>query len=530
MVTGAPPESESTVDTVPHDWLEAEPEPVPALTLLAHPDPRRVGERIVLPQLVDRQVVQLSRLAPSFAQPAGGSADRSPLGDRCVSRQPVRLAPGRAPHEIDLLPSESTMETLVDGEPLTAPLTLSRGRVREGVTLLLAHRVALLLHELDLVPVAAPPRFEMVGYCSAIERLRREIQAAARTEAPVLLLGETGTGKELAARAIHQAGSRRRQPFHTVNLGALPPTLVSAELFGAAKGAYTGADRPRTGLFELADGGTLFLDEVGEAPHEVRAALLRVLETGEVQPVGSATRRQVNVRLIAATDRDLETAIDSGDWSAALLHRLSGLEIRLPPLRERRDDVGRLLVHFLRQELQSLRRAEVAADDPSLVLPAGLVAQLARHHWPGNVRELRNLTRELALSASSPGGTSLGPRLRRLCHDLRRDERTAEHPELRTLPSPAPRGHRRTVRIGHDEVVTALQAQRFNLKAAAEALGISRTTLYQRIAAAPDLHIADDLDEERIAAALAHRGGDVQAAAAELRVSPDALRRRLRRR
>src|SRR5262249_34932398 len=156
-----------------------------------------------------------------------------------------------------------------------------------------------------------------------------------------------GTGKELVARAIHESGRRRGAVCLSVNMGAIPPSLATSELFGAVRGAYTGAVRDHLGYFQRAHGGTLFLDEIGETPPEVQVMLLRVLEPGEVQRVGSPQTQKVDVRLIAATDADLERALHEGRFRAPLLHRLSGYEIYIPPLRERRDDFGRLLFHFL---------------------------------------------------------------------------------------------------------------------------------------------------------------------------------------
>ena len=194
--------------------------------------------------------------------------------------------------------------------------------------------------------------------------------------------------------------NRRERPFVAVNMGAIPPSLAAAELFGAEKGAFTGANRARRGFFRSADGGTLFLDEIGETPSEVQGMLLRVLETGEIQPVGSENPRKVNVRVLAATDARLEMEIAEGRFRAPLLHRLNGFEIRLPPLRERLDDLGRLLLHFLRQEMENLGEnfSLVASGNPrGPWLPAPLVAQLAMGHWPGNVRQLLNITRQLVI-------------------------------------------------------------------------------------------------------------------------------------
>jgi two-component system nitrogen regulation response regulator GlnG len=186
----------------------------------------------------------------------------------------------------------------------------------------------------------------------------------------VLLRGETGTGKELAARALHDAGPRRRRGFLAVNMGAVPPTLAAAELFGAARGAFTGADQKRIGYFTRADGGTLFLDEIGETPAEVQILLLRALDNREIQPVGGGDPQPVDVRLIAATDADLEGAMAAVRFRSTLLHRLSGYEIFLPQLRDRREDFGRLFLHFLSQELEATgQTGRLATSRPVLACP-----------------------------------------------------------------------------------------------------------------------------------------------------------------
>jgi two-component system nitrogen regulation response regulator GlnG len=332
---------------------------VPALTLLAHPDLRRVGERVLLPGLSSGRPVDLSRREPLFAQPGAGPA--RPLADLHLSRSPLRLIPGDRAGSVRLVPEGGGCRFDLLGA--ATPGELSAADLERGAVLLLADRVALLLH---LLPPALPREaedFGLVGESAAVAWLRREIRRTADLSTPILLIGETGTGKELVAQAIHKAGPRRARPYLALNLGAVPPALAASELFGAARGAFTGADRRRAGYFERADSGTLFLDEIGVAPPEIQVLLLRTLESGEVQPVGSETAQRVDVRVVAATDANLETAVADGRFRAPLLHRLRGYEIRLPPLRERRDDVGRLLVHFLRQELAAMGE-ERLLDNP----------------------------------------------------------------------------------------------------------------------------------------------------------------------
>lgn len=209
------------------------------------------------------------------------------------------------------------------------------------------------------------------------------IDKVSRSDATVLITGESGTGKELVARAIHRQGARARQPFVTVNSGALPEGLLESELFGHTRGAYTGAVTSSLGRFRIADGGTLFLDEVGNMSPAMQVKLLRVIQEQEFSPVGSSDLVKVDVRLITATNLDLEEAVRRGDFREDLYYRLNVIEVALPPLRERREDILPLARHFLARVAETGRKKE-------LKLSPGAVAVLEGYHWPGNVRELQN--------------------------------------------------------------------------------------------------------------------------------------------
>jgi len=236
---------------------------------------------------------------------------------------------------------------------------------------------------------------DMIGESSALQRLRELIAQVAPTDSTALIQGETGTGKELVARAIHTASARRERPLITLNCAALPRELVESELFGHEKGAFTGAIQQRRGRFELADTGTLFLDELGELPPEVQPKLLRVLQQGEFERIGGTRSLHVDVRVIAATNRDLRAEVSAGRFRADLFYRLNVFPIVLPPLRERRDDIPRLLQHFAAQGARKLGR-------PFGGIAPRFIERACTYGWPGNVRELENLVeRALIVSRAS---------------------------------------------------------------------------------------------------------------------------------
>lgn len=224
---------------------------------------------------------------------------------------------------------------------------------------------------------------DIVGVTPSMERVKKLIDRIAPTDSNVLILGETGTGKELVARRIHQLSRRSQMPFVAVNCGALPENLVESELFGHRKGAFTGADAPRKGLIEVANGGTLFLDELGELDNAMQVKLLRVLESGEVRRVGENEAFHVDLRVVCATNRRLQTLVEQGEFREDLFFRVNTFEVHLPPLRERREDIPELARTLIARHL---RRPEI----PEGMLTDAVIAVLQQHDWSGNVRELAN--------------------------------------------------------------------------------------------------------------------------------------------
>src|SRR5262252_8493015 len=233
---------------------------------------------------------------------------------------------------------------------------------------------------------------EIVGSSEALRTVLRHVAQVAPTEATVLIMGETGTGKELIARAIHKRSHRATRAFIQVNCAAIPPALVESELFGHEKGAFTGAVQRRLGRFEAAHGGTLFLDEIGDLPLEAQAKLLRVLEHGAFERLGSTHTITVNVRLVAATNQPLEQLVAEGKFRADLFYRVNVFPIHLPPLRERPEDIG-LLAHYFAQKFRARLKKTITAIDQRAL------ARLRAYPWPGNVRELEHIIERAVLLA-----------------------------------------------------------------------------------------------------------------------------------
>ena len=237
-------------------------------------------------------------------------------------------------------------------------------------------------------PRDSEERLPLIGRSTAMQEIYRTIARLTTADLTVMINGESGTGKELVARALHDYGKRRSGPFVAINMAAIPRELIESELFGHERGAFTGATNRSQGRFEQANGGTLFLDEIGDMPPEAQTRLLRVLQEGEFTSVGGRQPIKANVRIIAATHRDLRNAIRQGQFREDLFYRLNVVPIRLPPLRERIEDIPLLARHFL----------DRARDDglPSKMLDSGAIDRLKQHNWPGNVRELENVMRRLA--------------------------------------------------------------------------------------------------------------------------------------
>ena len=306
----------------------------------------------------------------------------------------------------------------------------------------------------------AQGKAKMVGNHRGIQRVRALIERVAPTNSTVLVLGETGTGKELVARSVHDLSARSNKPFVAVNCGALPESLIESELFGHRKGAFTGADSHRQGLFEVADGGTVFLDEIGELPKSTQSKLLRVLESGEIRRVGDNEPFEVDVRIVCATHRDLPRMVEAGDFRQDLMFRINTFEIHLPPLRDRSEDIPQLAEHLL-------RRTRQAVDGQPSFSPEAL-GMLTAYDWPGNIRELANVVEHASILCDILPITSedlpqkFGSRSPSATISIRNSGATLREIEMQAI---------------HD----ALEKTGGNKTAAAQQLGISLKTLYNKL-------------------------------------------------
>jgi len=297
----------------------------------------------------------------------------------------------------------------------------------------------------------------IVGTSPAMQRVFDLMEKVIDSSATILLTGETGTGKGVIAHYLHHHGRRRNGLFIEQNCGALPETLLESELFGHRRGAFTGAVQDKKGLFEVADGGTLFLDEVSEMSPTMQVKLLQVLQDGKMRRIGETESRQVDVRIVAATNRDLESEVKKGAFRADLYYRLSVFPIKTPPLRERREDIPLLVHHFLDHQCKKLKKPVIGLSDEA-------IQRLLDYDFPGNVRELQNLIERAVLLSS-------GSRL-----DL--DEwlpQPSDHPRAAGSPT--------LTQIEQDHIVQQLRSRNGNLALVAKDLGISRTTLWRRMKA-----------------------------------------------
>lgn len=559
---GAPDEAEALA---PFVW---------ALTVLYHPDPTRIGAQCIFatqnsvstPNGVSAQsrastqsrasaqtgqTLALSRLEPLFRSPWEGTL--APLGVSHLSRSPLFLHV--LPTGIRLEPSSERVQLEVTTQDGTSGTWLDLETLRLGVLLTLAQRVTLMLHPVQAETHVLPGTL-LLGVSDALVRLRADIVHLAPLPHPVLITGETGTGKELVAQALHALSPRARARLVTVNMAALPQSTAAAELFGHARGAFTGAAEARPGLFREASGGTLFLDEIGETPLELQPMLLRALEQREIQPLGLPPQR-VDVRLVAATDADLEALIQSGRFRRPLFFRLAVSTIQLPPLRERLVDIPLLFVHFLREFLAEQNALHCLRPTPEGEMPwlrRRDVLALLGHAWPGNVRELRQVALQTVLLSHRSAAASLPPELLGRAFGSGVEARGTTKPVVgisgsaswtreppggveRLAPTSSPSPPSSSAGPSHPTgagqltealIYGALEACGWRVMAAAEQLGVSRNYLYTQMAELGIRNASSLTAQEILAARQAQPEADLEGLAVALKISPRALKQRLK--
>lgn len=472
--------------------------PLLCLTIVWHPDTSRIGEQY----LATGATVELSRYLPLFQRPGQAQAA---LGYSGISRERVLIVRDQQGN-LEIHPPASRMAVELNGVEIGEAMQLRHDQVAAGAILGLGRAVLLCLHWMHCLPKdnALPG---LLGVGEAAIRMRDLVRQVAATDDAVLLLGETGTGKEVVARAIHTCSARAARPLVTVNMAALNESLAAADLFGAARGAYTGAQVARGGLFGEASQATLFLDEIGNAPAAVQPMLLRVLESGDYRPLGAAADLCSSARLIAATDQDLY----ADTFNQALLRRLENFVIRLAPLRERREDIGVLLLHLLGEHAGGLR------------FPPELASKFANYDWPGNVRQLRHLARRCLLSLQAGERPDFDGML--AVRPLRMTSSAAAGAPGPATPAP---GRKKLAELSDADVLAALDNNGWYIQGAAQQLGISRPSMYKLIEGHAQIRAASQIPAAEIAAALARCSGDLEACAALLKTPSEALRRHLR--
>ena len=307
-----------------------------------------------------------------------------------------------------------------------------------------------------------PTQFGLVGDSPQLQGVLRTIEKLKTNESPVLIVGESGVGKELVARALHAVSPLRDKKFLPVDASSLVGSLMASELFGYVKGAFTGAVENKIGLVRTAEGGTLFLDEIGELTTEVQAKLLRLLQENEIRPVGATQPIKVNVRILAATNRDLPAAVAEGTFRQDLYYRLNVIPIRIPPLRERKSDVPLLVEHFLKK--YAVHQVSLSDD---------VLGRLMKHPWPGNVRELENVIRSMVALKSNPV-----IELNDLPTNLRRSIDPYQEVDLGLASEIIP-----LAEVERRHILRAIEHTRGDVQTAALLLGIGRTTLYRKLKA-----------------------------------------------
>jgi len=486
------------------------------LTIIFHADTDRIGHKAVVPLQTGDVPWVLGRRSPEFMG-TGGHAPAA-LDDAHVSRRALQFSyQGK---RLTIVRFDSASRCRVGLTELHSSVELRWDALLEGVPLMLGHSIVLMLRlskRSDKKDQTSGHGDPLRGNSACMEDIRAQVARAAKSDLDVLIRGETGTGKELVATAIHQASGRAGGAMIRVNMAAIPNGLAASALFGSTRGAFTGADRATPGYFEQAQGGSLFLDEIGDASLDVQPLLLRALQQREIQAVGGAIKH-VDVRVISATDAALEG--EGCDFKAALRHRLGACEIVLPPLHEHPEDIGELLLHFLQRSAAETARAELLPHAQSLARDiaawAILFFRFVSYRWPGNVRELVNFAQQIVLASEKTPILNENLQLTLL------RKNTKAHSVKRLPP------RRKIQDIDDDTFDQAMVSNGSEALRVALQLGVSRGAVYRRIKMSPRYRLATEFSLDELQRVLSEHGGDSMAVARQLQVSVNSLRCHLR--
>lgn len=502
------------------------------ITIAFHPDISRIGEQYRHVKKEYEQCFRISRNFPLFEEISAEQKPlRRPLIDQFISRTPLIMSKQGTSWHLQKT-NGGTRLSDVNNNDINS-LYLDQQMLERRYFICLAARIVLCIHCTDGVTHQALD-YDLLGVSDNLARVRTLIANIAPLKTPVLVRGESGTGKELVAQALHKNGRSTCPKMVCVNIGAIPTELITTELFGNTKGAFTGATN-KVGLFQLANNSSLFLDEIGEASSEVQVALLRALETGVIKALGASSEQAVNVRIIAATDANLESLISQESFRMPLLQRLSGLVIEILPLRKRPEDIGIVLTKFIYDALVSSKQIDKLVNTTNFnhCYWAWFYAQCCTLPWLGNVRQIKNVATQLSIALlEHPNIASFdwyafvekiptdmpGPQGPNIHVNHEKPEDDTRHKE--TIK-------RKPREITDHEILRELQRNNWEIKQTADCLGISRAALYIRVDSHPEIKRAGDLSAIVLSRAYCESAGNIDTMVQHLKVSKPALRRRL---
>jgi DNA-binding NtrC family response regulator len=484
-----------------------------------HPDTSRIGELCTIPWTDDFLII--GRHYPEFA--ASSASVANGIDDSSVSREAFFLKHDGGQWQIGRKAGRSRLR--LNSQELFEEAQISQECLQQGLIVTLAQRVVLHLRlqsPESCEQNSSPELASLAGVSPAMRQLRQSTAVAATSADDVLLIGPTGSGKERIARAIHALSSRSSGPWVAVNMAAMPVEIASASLFGARKGAYTGADANRSGFFQQADGGTLFLDEVGDTPAVLQPMLLRALQEREIQVVGGKTER-VDLRVIAAMEQDPDELREH--FRPALRYRLGAQEIRLPALAERREDVALLAANLFGERGQVDGHPwDVGPSETSVRSWARLFEQLLGYAWPGNIRELQHTVAQISSFSKAGLEVPKAVRARLATTPIIPVISTEEEPHTEVKEMPA----FRLAELSDADFVAAWRAAKYEVASIARQLGVSRSAIYRRLQNLRECRLAADVPLGEMLSALDACRGDLASTADRLAVSRRGLQTRLR--